>query len=160
MMNVLFLLNVSCSLLIKHKWNTDTALQLMNVLIKRSPCPAYNLIIFFHPHSNYLWYFSSSQGLMAILSQRHTTKTFIMPSEIKKETCLRIVFFCQMRQKDQMQYWRILSSWCSVRLRLRSVLWNHTLWLRRGGQKPNNIRQTALCVHIHVCLNECVCTYA
>lgn len=38
MMNVLFLLNVSCSLLITHKWNIDVAPQLMNLLIKRSPC--------------------------------------------------------------------------------------------------------------------------
>lgn len=115
--------------------------------------PAFNLIIFFHPRSNYLWYFSSSQGLMAILSPRLIAKTFIMPFEIKKETCLRIVFFCHMRQKDQKQSWRILSSWCSIWLQSLSVLWNHTLWLRQGGgHKPNNT-QTTLC--IYACLNAC-----
>lgn len=30
---------------------------------------------------------------MAILSHRHMANTFIMPFEIKKEICLRIVFF-------------------------------------------------------------------
>lgn len=38
--------------------------------------PAYNLIILFHLRSNYLWYFSSSGGLMAILSHRQIANTF------------------------------------------------------------------------------------
>lgn len=67
-----------------------------------------------------------------------------MPPEIKKEACLRVAFFCQMRQKDQKQRRRILSyhvltsiSFCAAE--------SHTV-TERGGHKPNNARQTTLCI--------------